>query len=179
MTPLQVTTADDQPPAPAATDDAPPGSVLAQLRARAAAQRQDQRLLLPVGGAFPELFIRYRAPDAADADRLMARAAQLAEGSPQVSGFNVDLMVTACETLVFRHANGHDQELNVGLDRRLWELVGWDLPPSMTAEDVTSHEVIATLFDNNWFRINAHGAELLTWLQAGEKPPGESSGATS
>jgi hypothetical protein len=172
------------PPEPAAppTTDAAPGSVLATLRARAAAQRHTSTLVLPVGGSFPELHIRYKLPDATMADRLMARAAQLNQDKtgPQVSAFNVDLMTSACDTLLFRHDDGHDEDLKVGLDHRLWELVGWELPASMTAGDVTVHEIIGTLFDNNWFRVNAHGGELLTWLQdPGGESPGEASAASS
>ena len=86
-------------------DDAAPGSVLAQLRARAEVQRQARTLDLPVGGAFgDELVIRYRVLERREWDKyavlLTPDAATGNADLPPMSVLNARMMAAACETVL-------------------------------------------------------------------------------
>ena len=157
--------------APAA--DAPPGSMLATLRARAAAQRKDKHLDLPVGGAFGDsLVIRYRLLPVDQAERF----AELGERLSNIA-LVIDMMVTTCMTVLWREHEA-DTDLGVGLDQRLWDLLGWPMPE--TVDELTPHEVVVGLFADNALALGEHAERLATWMRAPEGPPvGEPSAGSS
>src|SRR5262245_21030580 len=101
--PLNIVTANSSegpaPDPPPAVSDAPAGSVLARLRERAAQQRRDLRLDVPIGGRWQDqLVVRYRMPPMEEADRLMATASRLVASdtgpTPSMSQAAVELMAT-------------------------------------------------------------------------------------
>ena len=182
--PLNVITDDAAPvtpPAPgrrvASPSDAPPGSVLARLRARAAVQRRDRTLDVPVwDGA---LIARYHAPAMADTDRLVASAATFdsAGATASMSRIAVDMMSTCCQTLLGVGEDGSVEDLEHQYTGRLLELLELPFPPAVTSpEDVTVFEVIDILFAGNWLAVNTHAGRVMTWLQEDESGLGETSG---
>jgi hypothetical protein len=157
--------------------DAAPGSVLASLRARAKAQRQDKTLDLAVGGDFGEhLVVRYGllALDELDRYAILGQSGR----TPDMT-LAIDMMVAACRTLLWRD-NGVDTDLAVGLDAGLWQLLDWPLPPGVEAhDDLTAREVVDALFGHNGSALAQHLDELARWMQNPRViEPGESSAAT-
>lgn len=158
------------------TRDAPAGSPLARARAAAARQREVHTHDLAVGGAFGEhLLVRYGTLPTEELDRY----AELSDSIGNLS-LAIDLMVQSCRTIVWRD-DDELTDLDVRLDWRLWTLLEWPLPPGVDeAEDVTSRELIDTLFGHNALALGTHLGELVTWMQnPGGDDPGEASGATS
>jgi hypothetical protein len=155
-----------------------PGSVLALLRAAAASARVAKKLELPVGGPDfgDRLVVRYRVLPPEELDRFMEPAQG---GTLRVSAFGVDMMVSACETVLWRQ-DGTETDLEVRLDSGLWELLGWPLPPGTELADLTPREIVLELFGGNGVAQMAHANRLLEWMQnPGAPPVGESSAATS
>lgn len=148
------------------TSDAAPGSALAQARALAAQQRQSQFKEIPVGGAFGDhLIIRYGVVPLDQVERYGELAGKVSNMS-----FNIDTMVTACRTLIWRE-DGNDTDLGVRLEPRLLTLLDWPLPPGVDRlEDVTAREVVEQLFGGNGMAVVTHFAQLFGWLQ---NPGGE------
>lgn len=153
------------------TDDAAPGSVLGQLRAAAARQREEQLLELPVGGAFGRhLVIVYGVlpPDE------LQRYTQIAQRTGEVA-LAIDMAVASCKRVLWRE-NG-DTDLNVGLDARLWALLEWPLPEGVAdVSELTASEVVYGLFGNNGLAMGAHLERLSTWMQ---DPGGDDVGEAS
>lgn len=169
------------PPPPGPVRDAPPGSVLARLRERAAQQRADRTLDVAVWDDL--LIARYGLPPMEDADRLMAAAASLVsdQGVPaSMSRTAVDLMATCLRGLYGVNDTGGLEDLeHHHYTGRLLTLLELPLPPGVEdAQDATVAEVIATLFNGNWLAVNVHAAKVMTWLQEGGDGLGEGSGAT-
>ncbi len=172
------------PPAAPQAQDAPPGSVLAQLRARAQRQRADHTLDVPIdidpwNGI---LVARYRMPPLEDADRLIAAAATLTSTSgptPSMTRTSVDLLATCCVTLLGRAETGELEDLEHRYTGRLLTLLALPLPQGVDdAQDATVGEVLGVLFSDNWLAVNAHAAKVMGWLQGGESALGEASAAT-
>jgi len=165
----------NQPPPPASNGDAPAGSVLAQLRARAAVAREVRRLDLPVGGPWGDrLVIRYRPLAIDEMDRYAAMSEAGATGASAVS---IDMMVSACETVLFRADDGELHDLECGLDGRLAEQLAAPLPPATDYPDLTPRDVVDLVFASNLFVLGPHLTQLAEWAQqAGE--PGEPPAAT-
>lgn len=159
-------------PTPGTEDDAAPGSVLGQLRAAAARQREEQLLELPVGGAFGQhLVIVYGVlpPDE------LQRYTQIAQRTGEVA-LAIDMAVASCKRVLWRE-NGSDTDLNVGLDARLWALLEWPLPEGVRdASELTASEVVYGLFGNNGLAMGAHLERLSTWMQ---DPGGDDVGEAS
>lgn len=184
--PLNVVTAGQQPnPDPEPTrEDAPAGSVLARLRERAAAQRRDQTLDVPIDAWDGELVIRYRMPPMEQADRLMATSARLVAPdsgpTPSMSQASVELMATCAVTVLGADDTGGLEDLEVRLTGRLLTMLELSLPPGIDdPKDATVAEVIAVLFNDNWLAVNVHAAKVMEWLQGGGAGgPGEASAAT-
>ena len=156
---------------------AEPGSALARIRAAAAAQRKDRSLELPVGGEFGDrLVLRYGLLPLEDMDRY----ADLAAGaSPRLSALTIDMMVSACRTVLWRE-QGTDTDLAVGLTAELWELMDWPLPEGVDElADLTPREIVLALFGGNGMAVVGHAEELMTWMRAPGTPPGGASGASS
>jgi len=154
--------------------DAPAGSVLAQLRAAAAVQRQARVLELVVGGAFGEhLVIRYRVLERREWDKyavlLTPSAAAVRAGAeggdlPPMSVLNARMMAAACVTVLWR--DGPDDELvdlEVRLDGRLAKLLGHPLPEGVSYDDVGVLEVVEGLFATP-LAVTAHAGELVQWM---------------
>jgi len=184
VTPIEVITeGNGQPPAPPAPApaDAPPGSVLAQLRARAARQRADRTLDVPldVDPWNGILVARYRLPPMEDADRLMAASATLVNTggvTSSMSRTSVDLMATCLVTLLGQADTGELEDLEHRYTGRLLQLLALPLPPGVEdPQDVTASEVIGTLFGGNWLAVNVHAATVMGWLQEGGDGLGEAS----
>ena len=183
MAGLNIVTDEDQAPDPPRVSDAPAGSVLARLRARAAAQRRDRRLDVPVGGDVwgQELVIRYRMPSMEDADRLVAEAAGFADqtANPSMGRISIDLMATCATTVLGATETGELEDLDIRLTGRLLTMLELSLPPGVDDPgQVTAREVVEAVFFGNWIAINAHAARILTWLQEGGDQLGEASAAT-
>lgn len=157
-------------------DDAAPGSVLAQLRTRAAAQRQARTLELVVGGAFGEsLVIRYRVLDSREWDKyaVLLTPAATAGGTgdlPPMSVLNARMMAAACETVLWRDETG-EHDLEVRLDGRLAEMLGHPLAPGMSYSDLGVREVVEGLFASP-MAVTAHAGELVQWMQDPSDPGG-------
>jgi hypothetical protein len=186
MSTVRVVAAGNGEPQPQGDADAPAGSVLAGLRARAAVERTERTLEVPIGGETwgDALLVRYGMPSMVDADRLMAAAARFvgapgAKGAVQgPSAFAVDVMATCCRTVL--GSDGQDTEdLGVGLDGGLWELLMLPLPPGVAEySELTPREVIGGLFEGNWLAVGNHSAQVMTWLRGGVEPPGEAQAPT-
>jgi hypothetical protein len=165
----------DEPVQPSAGHDAAPDSVLAQLRAAAAAQQVVRELELAVGGAFGDkLAIVYGALPPAELQRYVQLASA---GELRLA---IDMAVASCKRIIWR-ADGHKTDLNVGLDSRLWAMLGWPLPEHVSdVDELTSTEVVYTLFGNDGFALARHLEQLSTWMQdpLGGDAPGEASPAT-
>ena len=158
-------------------DDAPPGSVLAQLRARAEVQRKTRTLDLPVGGAFgDELVIRYRVLDRAEWDKyavlLTPNLQTGADNLPPMSVLNVRMMAAACLTVLYA-----GEDLGVRLDGRLAELIGHPLTEGMSYDDLGVVEVVEGLFPSP-MAITTHSGRLVTWMQdpSDDDDPGSAEG---
>ena len=181
MAPVNVVT--NQPPPPVAvapTPDAPPGSVLADLRARAAARQVGRTLDVPLdhdpwGGL---LVVRYQPPPMEDVDRLIAAAAAetAAKSSSRAS---TDVIATCCQTILGAAKDGTLHDLEVRFTGRLLALLELPLPPGIdNPNDATIAEVLAVVFDDNWLAINVHAGKVMTWLTQGGDPLGEGKGAS-
>jgi hypothetical protein len=155
-------------------DDAAPGSVLAQLRAAAAAQRAARTLELPVGGAFgTNLVIRYRVLERREWDKyaVLLTPAASAGGSgdlPPMSVLNARMMAAACETVLWVEGDER-HDLEVRLDGRLAEMLGHPLAPGMSYDDLGVLEVVEGLFPSP-MAVTAHAGELVRWMQDPSNP---------
>lgn len=156
--------------------EAPPGSALARVRSAAARQRERRTFDLAVGGAFGEhLVIRYGTLPIDELERY----GELADSISNLS-LALDLMVSACRTVLWLE-DGEATDLGVRIEQRLWELLDWPLPPGVDQlADVTTREIVDTLFGHNAMAVGNHLGELVAWMQdPGVAAPGESSGVTS
>jgi len=170
------------PPPPAPAGDAPPGSVLAQLRERANAERHTRTLDVPVGTERwgDMLTIRYRMPGMEEADRLLAATARFAGADTSGQGVSMgqaglELMATCCVTVI-AHIDDRNEDLEVRLTGRLLSMLGLPYPPGVeNPNDVTAREVVEQLFDENWVAINVHAGQIMGWLQQGVGGLGEAS----
>ena len=156
-------------------DDAPPGSVLAQLRARAEAQRRARTLELSVGGELENLVIRYRVLDRREWDKyavLLTPAAVAGAGGdlPPMSVLNARMMAAACETVLWREGD-ETTDLEVQLDGELARLLGHPLPPGMSYTDLGVLEVVDALFASP-MAVTSHAGELVNWMQNPTDPGG-------
>ena len=157
-------------------DDAPPGSVLAQLRARAEVQRRVRTLDLPVGGAFGDnLVIRYRVLEPHEWDTyavLLTPNLQTGDTSnmPPMSVLNVRMMAAACETVLWVE-DGEETDLGVGLDGELARAIGYPLVEGMSYDDLGALEVVEALFASP-MAVTAHAGELVTWMRDPTDPGG-------
>jgi hypothetical protein len=161
-----------------AGDDAAPGSVLAQLRVQAEAQRRARTLELPVGGA-TTLVIRYRVLDRREWDKyaVLLTPAAAAGGTgdlPPMSVLNARMMAAACETVLFVDDAGEQHDLEVRLDGRLAKLLGHPLPQGMSYTDLGVLDVVDALFASP-MAVTAHAGELVTWMQ-NPADPGDAEG---
>jgi hypothetical protein len=155
---------------------AEPGSVLAQLRARAAAQRETKRLDLPVGGAFGDLLqLRYRPLPVDELERY----AELTGRITNVA-LAIEMMVSCCETALWVE-HGQTADLGVRLTSDLWELLDWPLPVGIeSAADLAPRELVNALFGGNGMALGAHLERLSSWMTDPEgTEPGEASAATT
>jgi len=181
---LNVVTDEGPTPDPPKASDAPAGSVLARLRQRAAGQRRDRTLDVPIGGMWEDqLVVRYRMPPMEEADRLLATASRLVVNdggpTPSMTHAAVDLMATCCVTVLGADQDGGLEDLDVKLTGRLLTMLELGLPPGIdNPADATVAEVILTLFEGNWLAVNVHAARVMGWLQGGTGELGEASAAT-
>lgn len=170
-------------------DDAAPGSVLAQLRAAAAVQRQTRTLALAVGGALERLVIRYRVLERREWDKyaVLLTPSAVSGGTgdlPPMSVLNARMMAAACETVLWVDDAGDvdvrvdgrlvkARDLEVRLDGRLAKLLGHPLVDGMSYDDLGVLEVVEGLFASP-MAITAHAGELVQWMQN----PGGAEGET-
>ena len=150
------------------SDDAPPGSVLAGLRAAAELQRQTRHLELPIGGHFGDkLRVRYRVLPQREWDKysvlLQPNPATGETDLPPMSVLNARMMAAACETVLW-YEGGEQTDLEVGLDGGLAELLGYPLPDGMSYDDLSVLEVVGALFASP-MAITSHAGQLVTWMQ--------------
>jgi hypothetical protein len=168
---------------PEADSDSPAGSVLAQMRVAAEAQRRAHTLELEVGGALDRLVIRYRVLTPREWDKyavlLTPQIAARGAGTgdlPPMSVLNARMMAAACETCLWRGDDGELSDLEVRLDGRLAEMLGHPLPAGMTYSDLGVLEVVDGLFASP-MAVTAHAGELVQWMQnptdTGGDEPGE------
>ena len=157
-------------------DDAAPGSVLAQLRARAEVQRQARTLELPVGGAFGEnLVIRYRVLERREWDKyaVLLTPSVVAAGEtdlPPMSVLNARMMAAACETVLWVEGDER-HDLEVQLDGELARLLAYPLPEGMTYDDLGVLEVVEALFPSP-MAVTSHAGQLVQWMQDPSNPGG-------
>jgi hypothetical protein len=151
----------------ASTDDAPAGSMLGQLRARAAQARKERTLDVPVGGVFgSDLLVRYHTLPIDEMDRYGEMGD---DPRGMASTLGIDMMVSACETVLFV-VDGEVKDLDVGIDARLAEALGAPLPPNVDYSDLTPRDVVRELFSDNLFLLGAHLTRLVEWMQTGDDP---------
>jgi len=167
--PVLVTAGQQPEPERAAPVDAPPpGSMLASLRARMAAQRKAKHLDVPIGGSFgTDLVARYGFLQPADMDRY----SELQAGQVRASSLTVDLLISACRTIRYRH-DGEWHDFETGFGGKLAEMLG-------EAADSPAPNVVWALFDNNPIALGTHADRVITWMQDPAEQPGESSAATT
>jgi len=182
---LNVVAADQDTPSPSPpprADDVPPGSVLARLRERAAAQRRDRTLDVPIDAWDGQLVVRYRMPALEDADRFADQGVRFAAGdgpAPSLGGLSVDVIATCAVTVLGRREDGELEDLEARFTGKLLGLLGLALPPGVEDPgDVTAREVIEAVFFGSWMAVNVHAANVIEWLQGGSQPMGEASAAT-
>ncbi len=153
-----------------------PGSILAQLQAAAAAQQEEQRIELPIGGAFAGLlFVRYKPLDPGQMDRYVAKRARIIDKGGELADISstdssMDLMAQACVCLLDRA--GGELELDgapVRLDARLARLLELAFPEGF---EPTARDVILRLFGGNALAIDAHASRLLDWMRQPAEVPG-------
>lgn len=153
-----------------------PGSILSQLQAAAAAQQEEQRIELPIGGAFAGLlFVRYRPLDPGQMDRYVAKRARIIDKGGELADISstdssMDLMAQACVCLLDRA--GGELELDgqpVRLDARLAALLELAFPEGF---EPTARDVILRLFGGNALAIDAHASRLLEWMRQPAEVPG-------
>jgi hypothetical protein len=172
---LNVITNGAPPAAPAAAPvaDAAPDSALAQARAAAARQRAQQMVDIPVGGQFGEhLLIRYGVLPLNEIERY-------ADLQTSAWSMNIDVMVSACRTVIWRDGQDTKTDFEVRLDHHLLTKLEYPLPPGIDrAEDLTAREVVQALFNDNGLALANHFAQLQKWMEnPGGDAPGESSAA--
>jgi hypothetical protein len=160
----------DDPPA-----DAARGSVLAQLRNRAAEQTREKRLGLVVGGAFgPHLLLRYRVLSVDELERFATLGGKVHE-----IALSIEAMITTCTHVLWRDDHGDVTDLGCTLDAHLWDVMGWPLPANVELDDLTPREVVVKLFGGSGTELATHLTRLGEWMQhPGGPSPGESSAAT-
>jgi hypothetical protein len=156
-------------------EDAAPGSVLAQLRVQAEAQRRARTLELEVGGA-TTLVIRYRVLERREWDKyavlLTPSAASGGTGDlPPMSVLNARMMAAACQTVLFVDDQGERHDLAVRLDGELARLLGYPLPPGMSYSDLGVLDVVDALFASP-MAVTAHAGDLVQWMQNPTDPGG-------
>ena len=166
--PVQVVASSEQPTQEFDTveQDAAPGSVLAQLRARAEVQREERTLDLPVGGAFGErLVIRYRVLPPREWDEYAALLTPDTgtKLTTPMSVLNVRMMAAACETVLWVE-DGEESDLGCRLDAQLAELLGHPLPESTEYADLTVVEIVEALFASP-MAVTSHAGNLVQWMQ--------------
>ena len=150
-----------------------PGSLLAEVRKRAAAQQQKHVFDVPVGGAFEDrLILRYHPPTIDQADRyvdLTDSAGQLAVG--------LEMLVDCCEAVLWLDDEGEETLLEedgvpVRIDSRLWRMLG------QQGDDVAPSQVIDLLFGNNMALLSEHMLQVTEEMTETAYDPGESSAPT-
>jgi len=154
-----------------------PGSILAQLQRAAAAQQEEQRIEIPVGGAFAGLLsIRYRPLNPDQMDRYVAKRARIIDKGGELADISstdssMDLMAQACVCLIDR-AGGElaaEGEPPCRLDARLARLLDLSFPEGF---EPTARDVILRLFGGNALAIDAHASRLLDWMRQPVEVPG-------
>lgn len=160
---------------PSAGRDAAPGSVLAQLRERAARQREAKRYELPIGGAFGDNLVAvYGVLPIAELEHYTSLAGKLGD-----LAMATDVAISACTTLLWRE---HDDRTDLGVryGPELWALLGWPLPEGVeSVDDLLPRDVVSALFGGNGIAQLAHVEKVVTWMQdPGGDAPGEASAAT-
>jgi hypothetical protein len=163
-------------------------SLLASLRAAAAAQQEDHYEDFIVGGEFKkQLWIRYKPMDEVPMNRFITRRAAARENPNldiPITELNMDLMATACVCVVGADPNGENRvELKdsmgaIRLEHRLAVLLNLPLPED--GSQYTAREVIKMIFGQNAMAIVDHGDDVVNWMQdpAAKVRPGESSGVS-
>jgi hypothetical protein len=155
--------------------DAAPGSVLTQLRERAARQREAKRLELPIGGEFGDRLVAvYGVLPIGELEHYTAMAGKLGD-----LAMATDVAISACTTLCWRE---HDDvtDLGVRYGPDLWQLLDWPLPEGVErVDDLLPRDVVAALFGGNGIAQLSHVEKVVTWMQdPGADAPGEASAAT-
>jgi hypothetical protein len=156
--------------------DAAPGSVLAHVRAAAAAQRRTKTLRLAVGGEFGErLIVVYGVLPVDELERYVTLAAA---GAMRELGLAIDMAIASCQTLIW-HEHDVDTDLHVRLDTALWQLLDWPLPEGIDdVDELTPADVVRHLFGGNGIALAEHLEQLSTWMRnPGGDAPGEASPA--
>ena len=175
--PVQVVASSEQPTQEFDTveQDAAPGSVLAQLRVRAEAQREERTLDLPVGGAFGDrLVIRYRVLPPREWDEyavLLTPDMAAGQITTPMSILNVRMMAAACQTVLWVEG-GDETDLECRLDSKLAELLGHPLPANTEYADLTLVEIVEGLFASP-MAVTTHAGRLVAWMQDPGAEPGE------
>jgi hypothetical protein len=179
--PAQPTSAVSQ-PLPPANGSGVPGSLLASLRAAAAAQTAEHTEDFCVGGEFgKQLWLRVKPLDPGPMDNFINRRSRIREkqeADPRMNmpytEMNMDLLAQSCVCVVGADVNGENrEELSdslgpVRLEHRLAVLLELPLPEE---QKLNSHEVIMMIFGGNAFRIVDVGDDVFTWMRDPSKKP--------
>jgi hypothetical protein len=146
---------------------APPGSIIDQLRRRAANQQKKRIKAFPVGGDFGEwLQIRYTPLPPDQLDDFIAGQTEVSQ--ERAIEMNMDMMAKSCVDVIGVDQDSkditilQDERGPVKLEHRLIALLEMPIPDGAL---LTSREVISFIFGNNGLAIGSHGDEIVSWMR--------------
>jgi hypothetical protein len=147
--------------------DAPPGSVIDQLRRRAAAQQKKKVKAFPVGGEFGDwLQVRYTPLPPDQLDDFIAGQTEVSQ--ERAVELNMDMMARSCVDVIGVNQDSKDVTIlqdadgPVRLEHRLIVLLDMPIPEGAL---LTSREVISYIFGNNGLAIGEHGDQIVSWMR--------------
>jgi hypothetical protein len=153
--------------------DAMPGSLLADLRQRAAAQRAERHVELEIGGDFGDMLIaRYGVLDVHELERYATL-----QGNTGNVELSLEMLAATCKCLLARDGETlvelRDEQGSVTYGPRLARLLGM---PGADERDIPPRETILALFGQNAMQLGAHVTRLVEWMT---DPSADASGKLS
>lgn len=141
---------------PVATGEVP-GALLDRLRRSSARLREGRTLDKPVPGFDGFLVLRFKPLDIGQLERFVEarRSGRVNELSE-----SIDALATCCVG-VYAADGDRLTKLDVMLDNRLAEMLGWPIPADA---QLTAREVVTTLFGGEAFALGNFVDEMVEWM---------------